>query len=140
MSWVSPHARSTSSGVNGASSSSAKRRMMALLRSRDTEDVFQLALLQRRDGGGGDHAAVGDDADPADMKAFAQTVDHRQQHGGVGGVARQHLGANPLALAVDDNGEDHLLQVWPVILRMAVSPKAVAAGAVERHAGRVHED
>src|SRR5215467_2105970 len=41
------------------------------------ENVFQLALLQRRNCGGRDHAAVGDDAHPADMKALAQTVDDR---------------------------------------------------------------
>src|SRR5215831_20530377 len=34
------------------------------------ENVFQLALLQRRNCGGRDHAAVGDDAHPADMKAL----------------------------------------------------------------------
>src|SRR5215469_9291350 len=104
------------------------------------ENVFQLALLQRRDGGGGDHAAVGDDAPPADMKALAQTVDDRHQHPRVGGVAGQHLGANRPALAVDDNGEDHLLQVWPVILRMAMSAKTLAASAVEGETGRVQED
>ena len=53
--------------------------MMALLRSRAPRMYSSFALLQRRDGGGGDHAAVGDDADPADMKALAQTVDNRQQ-------------------------------------------------------------
>ena len=76
----------------------------------------------------------------AEMKAFAQPIDDRHQHPRVGDVARQHLGANRPALAVDDNGEDHLLQVWPVILRMAVGPKAVGAGAVEGETGGVHED
>jgi hypothetical protein len=36
-----------------------------------------------RDRGGRDHAAVGDDAYPADVKALAQTVNDRQQHNGV---------------------------------------------------------
>jgi hypothetical protein len=52
------------------------------------ENVFELAFLQRRDCGGGDHAAVGDDAHPADVKALAQTVDNWQQHGRIGCVAR----------------------------------------------------
>jgi hypothetical protein len=74
------------------------------------------------------------------MEALAQPVDDRQQHGGIGGVARQHLGADRPALTVDDNGQDHLLQIRSMILGVAVSPQAVAAGAVERQAGGVHED
>jgi hypothetical protein len=77
------------------------------------ENVFELALLQRRDRRGRDHAAVGNNAYPADVKALAQTVDHRQQHGRVRGVARQHLGADRPALTVDDDGQDHLFEVRP---------------------------
>jgi hypothetical protein len=90
------------------------------------ENVFQLALLQRRNCGGRDHAAVGDDADPADMKALAQTVDDRQQHGGIGGVARQHLGADRPTIAVDDDGQDRLLQVGAMVLGVAISPEPLA--------------
>jgi hypothetical protein len=104
------------------------------------ENVFELALFKRRNGGSRDHAAVGHDAHPADMKALAQTVDHRQQHSGIGSVAGQHLGADRPALAVDDDRQDHLLQIRPVVLRVAISPEARAAGAVERQAGRIHED
>ncbi len=76
----------------------------------------------------------------SDMKALAQTVDDRQQHGGIGGVARQHLGANRPALAIDDHGQDHLLQVRPMILRMAMSPQAFTPRATEGQAGRIHKD
>ena len=96
------------------------------------ENVFQLALLQRRNCGSRDHAAVGDDADPADVKALAQTVDDRQQNGGIGGVARQHLGADRPAVAVNDDGQDHLLQVGAMVLGVAISSQTVAAGAIER--------
>jgi len=74
------------------------------------------------------------------MKALAQTVDDRQQHNGISRVARQHLGANRPALTVDDDRQDHLLQVGAMVLRVAVSPQTLAASAVERQAGRVHED
>src|SRR5215831_3382586 len=104
------------------------------------ENVLQLALLQRRNCGRRDHAAVGDDADPADMKALAQTVDDRQQYGGIGGVARQHLGADRPAVAVDDDSQDHLLQIGAMVLGVAISPEPLAASAVERQTGRVHED
>ena len=56
------------------------------------KDVFELALFEPGDGFGRDHAAVGDDADPADRKALSQAVDDRQQRRHVGGIARPHLG------------------------------------------------
>ena len=74
------------------------------------------------------------------MKALAQTVDYRQQHDGISRVARQHLGANRPALAVDDDSQDHLLQIGAMVLGVAIGSQAVAPGAVERQAGRVHED
>ena len=114
--------------------------MMALLRSRAPRSIFEPAFLERRNGGGGDHAAVGNDADPTDVKALAQSVDDRQQHRGIGGVAGQHLGANRPAVAVDDDRQDHLLQVGAMVLRVAVSPEARAAGAVGRQTGCIHED
>ena len=42
-----------------------------------TKNVFELALLQRGDGLGTDHAAVGDDADAADAKPRPQPVNDR---------------------------------------------------------------
>lgn len=75
---------------------------------------------------------VGDDAHPADAKALAQPVDHRQQHGDVGGVPRQHLGAERPAVAVEDDGQHHLLEVRPMVLGMAVGAQRLAAGALER--------
>jgi hypothetical protein len=51
------------------------------------ENVFQPPLLKRRDCGSRDHAAVGDDAHPTDVKAPAQSIDDRQQHGRIRGVA-----------------------------------------------------
>src|SRR5271166_5552882 len=80
-----------------------------------TEDILQLALFEPGDGCGRDHAAVGDDADPADRKALPQAVDDREKRRHVGGVARPHLGADRRAFAVDDEAEDHLLQVGPVV-------------------------
>jgi hypothetical protein len=105
-----------------------------------TENVFELALLQRRDRRGRDHAAVGDNTDPADMEALAQTVDDRQPNRHIGGVAGQHLGANRPPFAVDDDGQDHLLQVRPMVLRVAMRPQTVTVRPAERQTGRVHED
>src|SRR5262249_60349092 len=41
--------------------------------------------------------------------------------------------------AVDDDCQDHLLRVGAMVFGVAISPQ-VAAGAVERQTGRVHED
>ena len=104
------------------------------------QDVLQLALLEPGDGCGRDHAAVGDDADPADGKAPLQAIDDRQQRRHVGGIARPHLGADRPAVAVDDEAEDHLLQIGPIVLGIAVLAQRLAALAVEGEAGGVHED
>jgi len=66
------------------------------LRSRAPR-MYSSLRLQRRDRRGRDHAAVDDDVHPADVKTLAQTVDDRQQHGGVAGVAR-HLGCKSAGL------------------------------------------
>ena len=103
------------------------------------EDVLQLALLEPGDSCGRDHAAVGDDADPADGKAPLQAIDDRQQRRHVGGIARPHLGADRPAVAVDDEAKDHLLQIGPKVLGIAVFAQWLAALAVEGEAGGVHE-
>ena len=54
------------------------------------KDVFELALFERGHGRGADHAAVGDDAQPADAKTVAQPIDDRHQGRYIGGVAGPH--------------------------------------------------
>ena len=53
----------------------------------------------------------------ADGEAVAQPVDDRRQHGDVGGVPRQHLGAERPPLAVEDDGRHHLFEVRPMVER-----------------------
>ena len=91
------------------------------------------------DGCGRDHAAVGHHADPSHPEAITQPIDNGQQHGDVGGVAGDHLGADRTALAVDHHRQHHLLQIGAIILGMAMLAQALAAFAVERQGGRVHE-
>ena len=57
----------------------------------------------------------------------------------VGGVAGPHLRADRPAVAVDQHGEDHLPQVGPMVLAVAVLAQRLAAGALEVQAGGVHE-
>ena len=68
-------------------------------------------LLQRGNALGADHAAVGDDADAADAKTSAQSVDDRQQGGDIGGVAGPQLAAQRPAVLINDQPDDHLMEV-----------------------------
>ena len=130
--------RSIRSGVKGASvieHDRSHQRVRALARAKD---IIKLALFQPGNGLSRDHAAIGDHANAADSEALAETVNHRQQRLHIGGIARPHLGADRPPLAVHDEPQDHLLQIWPEILRVAVLAQRFAALAVEGQAGGVH--
>ena len=103
------------------------------------KDIIKLALSQPLNGLSRDHAAIGDHANAADSEALAETVNHRQQRLHIGGIARPHLYADGAPLAIHDEPQDHLLQIWPEILRVAVLAQRFAALAVEGQAGGVHE-
>ena len=92
QSWVSPVlARWTQSGVKGALIRQHHARTQRVGALANAEDVLEPALLQGRDGCCRDHAAVGDDADPADAEAVAQAVDHRDQHAVTSAVLPGHI-------------------------------------------------
>ena len=92
------------------------------------------------DGLGADHAAVGHDAQTRpDGEALAQPVHHRNEAPRVRRVARPHLRADRPAIAVEQHGEDHLAQVRPMILGIAVPAQRLAARALEIETGRIHE-
>jgi hypothetical protein len=103
------------------------------------ENVFELSLLQGLEGGGGDHAPVGHHADPPDPEPLAQPIHHRQQHGAVGGIAGKHLGADRTPLAIDHDSQNHLLEVRPVILGVAVGTEALTTRPLEREGRGIHE-
>jgi hypothetical protein len=102
--------------------------------------TYSRPLLQRGDGGGRDHAAIGDHADPADGKTRAQTIDHRNQDADIGGIAGPHLRADRPALRVDHHAQDHLHQVGPVILGIALGAERRTARAGETERRRIHEN
>ena len=54
-----------------------------------TGNVVDALRLERGDGGGADHAAIADDAGPADAEPCPQAFDDGSQRGDVGGVAGQ---------------------------------------------------
>jgi len=56
-----------------------------------------------------DHAAIGDNANATNREPLAQPVNHRNETAGVGGVAGPHLRANWPSVAVEQDGEDHLV-------------------------------
>src|SRR5438105_15729063 len=57
-----------------------------------------------------------------------------------GRVARPHLRAYRAAIAVDQHGKDHLLEVGSVILAKTVAAECRSASALEVQARGVHED
>ena len=75
------------------------------------QNILDLLGFERGDGLGADHAAIGDDADPIEQEAFAQPGDHRYQGCHVGGIARPHLAADRSSGLIDDDAEDHLMQI-----------------------------
>ena len=105
----------------------------------NAQDIEETARLQFGDRLGADHAAIGDDANPANRKALAQPIDHRDQAAGIGGVSGPHLGADRSAVAVEQHRQDHLVEIGPMILGKAAASKRLAARALEVEAGGVHE-
>ena len=73
-------------------------------------------------------------------KRAAQPLHDRQQDGDIGGVTWHHLGADRAAIGIDDDGEDHLVEIRAMVLGIAPCPQRLAAFAVEGQGGRVHED
>ena len=104
------------------------------------QDVEELASFQFGDRLGADHAAVGDDADARDAEAALQAIDRGNEDADVGGVSRPHLRADGAAVAVEENGQDHLAEVGPMVLGEAAPAERSSARALEIEAGRIHED
>lgn len=57
----------------------------------------------------------------------------------VGGIARHHLGADRPPLGIDDEGEHHLRQIGPEVLRVTAPAQRLAARAIEAERGGIHE-
>jgi hypothetical protein len=70
------------------------------------------------------------DADTSDGKALTQTVDDGQQRGDVGRIARPHLRADRPPGAIDNQRQDHLAKIGPVILGIAMLAERLATFSV----------
>ena len=104
-----------------------------------TENVVDAACLQIGDGGRRDHAAIGDDAGPLDAEPLLKAPHHRHQRGDVGGIAGHQERRDRPIVAIEHDAEHHLVEVRPVVLRMASLAQAGAASALEPQAGGVEE-
>src|SRR5208282_162035 len=76
---------------------------------------------------------------PLNGKALAQPVDYRDEAARVGGVSGPHFGANRPAVAIKQHGEDHLIEIRPMVLGEAALAKGLAALSLEIETGGVHE-
>ena len=72
------------------------------------------------------------------MRAL-QAINRRDQALHVGGVSRPHLRAYRPAVAVEEHGQDHLVEVGPMVLGEAAPSERLTACALEIEARRVHE-
>ena len=74
-----------------------------------------------------------------DAEAALQAIDRRDQAVHVGGVSRPHLRAHRPAVAIEENGEDHLIEIGPMVLGEPAPSKSLTARTLEIEARRVHE-
>ena len=95
--------------------------------------------FERGDGLGADHAAISDDADAIEQEAFPQPRDHRYQGCHVGRIARPHLAADRSSGLVDDDAEDHLMQIGAAIFGMTVETERRSAFAFEIQARGIED-
>ena len=138
-SWVSPFWRGMISGTATPSSSITSVAHLLGGALAHAQNVLEPRLLQRRDGGGADHAAVGDDADLGDAEALAQALDHRHQPRHVGGVAGPQEGGERPIVAVEHHAEHHLLEMRTIVLAVTELAQRLAASALEVQRGGVEE-
>jgi hypothetical protein len=71
----------------------------------------------------------GDNAHVGDAEAGAQAIDHGQERVRVGRIAGPDLRADRAACLIQHHADDHLAQVGPVILGLAVTAARRPAGA-----------
>ena len=103
------------------------------------ENIAKPARFEFGDGLGADHAAIGDDADALNGKALAQPIDHRNEAADIGRVPWPHFCANWSTVAIEQHGQNHLIEVRPMVFGEAALSQRLAARSLEIEAGRVHE-
>jgi hypothetical protein len=86
---------------------------------------------------------VGDCAGPLDGEALLKALHHRRERSDVGAIARhqarnQELRDRPV-VTIEDDPENHLVEMRPVVLRMAALAETGAAVALKLQAGGVEE-
>ena len=74
-----------------------------------------------------------------EQETLAQPGYHRYQRSDVGGIAGPQLAADWPAVVINDDAEDHLMQVRPGILGMTVVAERLAAVALEIQAGSIED-
>ena len=78
-----------------------------------------------------DHAPIGHDANAIDPEATPESIHDGDQRLHVGGVAGPQLAADRSALSVQDRSHDHLLEIRPMILGVAVLAQSFPAFSLE---------
>src|SRR6056297_2743371 len=112
---------------------------LLLLAQPGSEDVLDALVLERCDGLLADHASIGHDADPVDGEATTQAADQRHHRRDIRRVAGPQLAADRAAVLVEDQPDDHLLEIRAMVLAVASLADGLAAGALEVQARRIEQ-
>src|SRR5271166_3304786 len=103
------------------------------------EDIVDALRLKTGDGGGADHAAIGNDAGPGDTEPRAQTLDDRQQRSDIGGIAGPEERGDRTIVSVEHDAQHNLMQLWPEVLGEATLAQRGAAMTLEIQGRGVEE-
>jgi hypothetical protein len=76
---------------------------------------------------------------PVDSEALLESLRHRQQRLHIGGVAGPDFTADRSSFTVEHHANDHLLQVWPVILGESMPADVLSPRSLEVDAGGIEE-
>ena len=99
--------------------SSARSRAPRVRQLACAQNVVDLLRLQCGYGSGADQAAVGDDTGSLYDEAVAQLLDHRQQSGDIGGIARPQERGDRRVPLVQHDAQHHLGELWAEVLGVA---------------------
>lgn len=98
-------------------------------RQANAEHVEPPAVLDHLDHGGADDGAGDHDADGPDVEEMLEATGDAHERRDVRCVFGPHLGTHRSPLVVSHESDDHLTQVRPVVLRMAILSDGLTAGA-----------
>lgn len=82
----------------------------------DTENVIPPQRFNFLNGRSADHTAISNNTDILNAELIFQSPGYRNQCLYIGGIARHYFGTNRIAVIVDNNTDDNLIEIGTFIL------------------------